>query len=323
MKKKVIIILCTLILVFLTASSITFLYINSKVSKMHTVKISKTAKDLGIKQEVMKDKHITEEDYTNILLLGTDTREKDTDRGRSDVMMILTIDRKHQKVKMTSIMRDSLVTINNGSPKQDKITHAYAFGGAPLSIKTVNENYEMNIKDYVKVDFFGLEKIIDYAGGVDINVSAAEVPQINASVNEVAGIEKKTPNRITKSGIQHLNGSQAVGYARIRYVGNSDFQRTQRQRDVLTQVVQELVKKDKSKIGEMADNILPYLETSLDKSTVYKLSLYLATNKPKAIEQLRLPIDGTNHDLDTTGVYYLGWDKPENIQALHKFITEE
>lgn len=326
MKKKIIISIVVILCIIIAAAGGSFLYINSKLSKVNKVKISKNTKDLGINDDMVKKANI-DDDYVNILFLGIDSRDTSTDAGRSDVTIIMTIDKKHQKIKLTSLMRDSIETMVGHGPmegkNQDRLNHAYAYGGPALSIKTVNENYNMNIKDYVKVDFFGLEKIIDYVGGVEINVTNEELPILNSYIKEVATIEKKSPKFLTKSGTQHLSGSQAVGYCRIRYVGNADFQRTERQRTVLTQLINKLTSIDKSKLPDVANNILPNVETSMDTASMYKLGVYLVTNRPTKIEQLRLPIDGANFTQYVGDTYFVGWDKDINLKALQKFITEE
>lgn len=326
MKKKILIFILVLLIIILSGVGGVYFYANSKLSKVNHKSIDKSKAALGIDDSLLKKKNI-DDDYVNVLFLGIDTRDKSKDAGRSDATMIITIDKKHDEIKITSLMRDSIETMTGHGPmeglNQDRLNHAYAYGGGQLAIKTVNQNYEMNIKDYVKVDFGGLEKIIDFAGGVDINVSKEEVPEVNGGVREVAAIEKETPKIISSPGMQHLNGIQAVSYCRIRHVGNNDFERTERQRTVLTQVFNKLAATDKSRLPEMADKILPCVETSLEKSTMYNLALYLVTNKPKAIKQLRLPIDGANHSETIRNTYFLGWDKEKNLDALHKFITEE
>lgn len=324
-KKKIIISILVILLILIGGTVGTAYYMfNKQYSKMKVVTIPKDNKQLGIDTKVYNDeKKDTQEDYVNILLLGIDARETN-EAARSDSMMIATIDKKHKKIKLTSVMRDMLVNIDeNGTLKQDKLTHAYAYGKALLTLKTINQNFKMNIKDYVKVDFFGLEKIIDYVGGVDINVSQAELPVLNSYVDEVAGIEKVAPTHVTKAGMQTLNGKQAVAYARIRYVGNADFQRTERQRTVLNQLIGKLSKMNVLDMNNALGELLPNVETSVDKGTLIDLAKYVLMNKVSNVQQLRLPIDGHYHDLDTNGVYYLGWDKEPNLEALHKFIYEE
>lgn len=186
--------------------------------------------------------------------------------SRSDTIMILSIDKQHDKLKLTSIMRDTYISVDGHG--MTKITHAYAYGGPQLAVKTINQNFNMNIKDYVTVDFFGLEKIIDSIGGVQINVEKAEVPVMNSYITETSRIEKTVPTFVQSSGLQTLNGSQAVAYSRIRYVGNADYKRTQRQRTVLEQL---RLPEDGYCKGQMINKIY-YLVADLNaaKSQLYK-----------------------------------------------------
>ncbi|MDZ7548740.1 LCP family protein, partial [Clostridium perfringens] len=136
--------------------------------------------------------------------------------GRSDSIMILTLDSVHNKLKLTSIMRDSYVNIPGRG--LDKINHAYAFGGPELAVRTLNENFDLNIKEFMAVDFTSLPTIIDKLGGVTINIIPEEISHIPG---------------ITSAGNQVLNGKQALAYSRIRYASGGDYKRTERQRTVV------------------------------------------------------------------------------------------
>lgn len=301
-----------------------YLYLNYQVSKINTKKVPTDPKDLGINEDIFKS--AKGDDFVNILLFGVDTRDVEKNQGSSDSIMILTLDKVHKKLKLTSIMRDSIVNMEGqGEMKglnQDRINYAYNYGGAPLSIKTINENYEMNIKDYVKVDFIAMEKVIDIIGGVPINVTEAERTVANGYIREVAKIENKTPTLIKKAGLQTLNGAQAVAYSRIRYVGNMDFERTQRQRTVLTEVFKKLSKSSLLDMPKIMNAILPNVETSLEKGEIMSLASYIISNKVSTVEQLRLPIEGTYRAIYVRNVYFLGWDREPNIKKLHEFIFE-
>ncbi len=306
-----------LALVIIIASTYVFgmMYVNNKVSKIKVVGISKDPKEMGV-DNIKFDKQ--ENSITNILLLGTDSRDTKGDEGRSDAMMILTMDKKNNELKLTSIMRDSLVSIEGHG--EEKITHANAYGGPSLSIKTVNQNYNMNIMDYVKVDFFGLERIIDYVGGVSIDITAEEIPIANGYINEVAGIENKEPLHIKRPGLQTLTGIQAVGYCRIRYVGNSDFQRTERQRLVLSALFGKLKTKSIIEIPGAVNAIIPCVETSINSKEIIAYSTYILTHRMFNIEQSRVPYDGMYKDAMVNDMSVLIWDKPATIEKLHSFI---
>ena len=149
----------------------------SLLDKIQNTKISQSDEELGITVDNQKSDKVI-----NIALFGLDKRNK-SDRGRSDSIMIASIDKEFNKIKLTSIMRDTYVDIPGRG--MDRINHTYAFGGPELAIKTINQNFDMNIRDFATVDFFGLEKIIDVMGGVEIEVKSNEVKYINSGVNSL------------------------------------------------------------------------------------------------------------------------------------------
>ena len=170
-KKNVLIIFIIFVVVVVGG----FGYVFYDLSKINTMKISKKDGDLGIKSTATTNVEQSN-DVTNIALFGLDRRAK-TDSSRSDSMIVLSIDQKHKKIKMSSLMRDFYVSVDGHG--QTKLTHAYAYGGAQLAIKTINKNFNLNIRDYVAVDFYDLENLINAIGGVTINVQQDEVPLIN------------------------------------------------------------------------------------------------------------------------------------------------
>jgi LCP family protein required for cell wall assembly len=195
-------------------------------------------------------------------------------------------------------------------------------GGPALAIKTVNKNFDMNIEDYATVDFQALEQIINLVDGIEIDLSKAEVKVINQYIDELNKISKDGTKvkRITKSGLQTLNGRQATAYARIRYVGRDDFERTERQRRVMS----ELFKKGKdisvTKLPELVSTVLPNMETSLSKTEIINLAVAVLGFGSKDIEQFRIPTDDGYSDKDINGMKVLAPDLETNTEALHNFI---
>lgn len=230
------------------------------------------------------------DEVRNIALFGLDRRSA-KERGRSDVMMILTVDFTHQKIKLTSLMRDLYVPIDGHG--HAKLNAAYAYGGAPLAIKTINQIFGTNIRDYVTVDFFTMEKIIDAVGGVDIDVKPDEIQILNEYMDEVGYIENKTPPYVKQGGMQTLDGMQAVAYARIRYVGNADFERTERQRTVLEAMAAKVQNKGVASIPQLLLKIAPDVETTLSRSDMLSMAYRYFKSDHMTIEQNRYPQDGT------------------------------
>ena len=319
-RKKVAIISIIFVLLLIVSAVIGAGYY--QLGKIENKKISKNNEDLGINSDAQKriEEEDPNKDIVNIALFGLDKRDKN-EAGRSDSIMIATVDKKHKKIKLSSIMRDTYVNVPGHG--KTKITHAYAYGGAQLAIKTLNENFQLNIKDYVTVDFFSLEKIIDSLGGVSINVKKEEIPLINGYMAETANIEKVKVPTVTKSGTQTLNGMQAVAYTRIRYVGNGDYERTERQRTVLSAIFEKIQAAGVSKYPSIVTTILPYTETSMSTPTLISTGTGVLTSGTKTLDQERFPIDGYCEGKFIDKVWYLVADLKATTDQIHKYIYDD
>lgn len=261
------------------------------------------------------------EEVTNIALFGTDNRNPDS-TSRSDSIMILTINSKTKKIKISSIMRDSLVDIPDHG--ETKINHAYAYGGPELALRTLNTNFDLNIKDYVTVDFYSLSTIIDLLGGFEVTLKSGEAAAMNKAINEINRVENLPygTDYVSDSDLpQVLNGRQTVSYARIRKTGNGDYERTERQRRVLSFCIEKLQNLSVSQAISVANEVFPLVRTSLTSGEVISLGSKVLTSGPYEIEQLRIPVDGTF----TTGRFNSMWaiqmDKDENSLKLHDFMS--
>ena len=225
--------------------------------------------NLGISTDI-EDKY-EKTNITNIALFGVDTRNKKSFEGRSDTIMIASVDKETGTIKLTSILRDSEVAIE-GHGKQ-KIAHAYALGGPELAIKTLNQNFQLNISDYATVNFSTLGEAIDVVGGVDVEITERE----RKHMNDIGDDDDPNFPYIKKSGQVHLNGKQAVVYARIRKL-DSDNKRAERQKIVLEQVIQKAKKISPAKYGEMVKVGMKLCETSLSFSEIMSFSPMLSGN---------------------------------------------
>lgn len=271
------------------------------LNRMDSVKVSRDDVDLGITDD---DKKGEDKKVTNILLLGLD-RENEGEHARSDSIMIASVDRRNKKIKLTSIMRDTYVDIEGRG--MDKIGHAYAFGGPELAIKTVNQNFNMNIRDFVAIDFAGFENVIDAMDGVEIDVKPNEVSHV----------------KVNNSGLQTLNGRQALAYSRIRKTGNGDYERTERQRVVMEEMLNKALSLNVTRYPGLLNQTLPYVDTSLPKMKMLSLGTNVATSNIRDVEQYRLPADGHLEHQMINGIFYiLPRDMDDNIALLKDFIYE-
>ena len=287
----------------------------SRLNRIKRQELPKNDADLGITQPVAEEQ---KPDILNIAFFGLDARNPDY-ASRSDTIMVVSIDRKSQKVKVTSLMRDMYIPIPGKG--DNRINAAYAFGGPALAVKTINSSFGLDIRNFATVNFFGLEKLIDKVGGIEIDVKKNEVPYINAGVSEVTRLEKDNKFTFVKQpGIQTLNGRQAVAYARIRYTGNSDYERTERQRRVVDQLFKKIKAQGPLKLPGIIDSLLPYVETSLSNGEILSLAQEAIKFNTDGIEQFRLPVDGLFKSQSIRGMSVLVPDIEANKEKLHEFI---
>ena len=275
----------------------------------------------------------------NILLLGIDARQDVTEGGRSDAMLICSINTQDGSIKLTSIQRDLLVTMPT-KKNPYKITNAYSWGGGQLSMATVNQNFELNIDKFVTINFYGLAAIIDYLGGVDIELTKTEASRINYELKKEPLPFDTNPDREkveAVAGVHHLDGMQAVTYARIRGIsGENDFNRSERQRKLL-EVLLEQVMADMSldRMVELISVAMPYVLTNMSASDMATLGMQVlssgivsrAQQGESLMEQMRVPLDETWKYSESNGSSVIAFRttarKQENIEALHTFIYGE
>ncbi len=258
--------------------------------------------DLGFESVI--DKKIT-----NVALFGIDSRQVDSFKGLSDSIMILSLNSETKRVKVISVMRDSLVPItSNGKTVYGKINSAYKTGGPELAIKTLNTIFGLDISEYATVNFYGMADIIDAVGGIDVTLAQGELNTygyehgarvnfgINGMIVEQCGYMGIDPSSyyIREAGLHHLNGVQAVAYARIRHAANiegtnDDFGRTDRQRYVMEQLFNKAVTLNTAQYISLAKSLIPCSETSLSYSQILGLAVNILLDSP-IFEQSRVPL---------------------------------
>ena len=289
--KKVLIVLTVILFIIVAGGFGAYKYIN----RIKTVQLKGTNEELGISSET--EEKSKKENITNILLLGIDNQE-----NASDAMMVFSLDKDTNTAKLTSIMRDLSVDLGPNAQKH-KINYAYNVGGVEESVKVVNREFDLDINKYVKVSFDGLVDVIDYIGGININITESERKIIGAS----------------KSGNVTLNGKQALAYSRIRKIDN-DYQRTSRQRKVLMAIFNKAKSISVSSYPKALADLSSNVETNLSTFELLDLAKAVMSLSSDDLEGFRIPIDGTSHDSMDKGIYYLEWDRAANKKAIHDFI---
>src|SRR5690606_34631007 len=262
--------------------------------------------ELGIPLE--KNETTESNQLINIAFFGVD-RHSTSDFGNSDLIMIISIDPETRKVKLSSIMRDTYVKIY--ARGQNKINAAYFEGGPKLAIRTLNENFDLAITEYISVDFFGSAKIIQALGGVEINVEPEEMDFLNNYLGEISGIDRIPANFITKPGLQLLNGKQAIAYSRIRGVGRGDYDRIKRQKTIIDGIAAGFNKGGKDLLPIIIKDILPNIETNLDYTKLFTLGTELMAARSKSFHHARFPFDNASTGIRVDNIWYLS----ANLQA--------
>ena len=257
----------------------------------------------------------------NILLIGLDGTNDKLPK-RSDTMIILTIDKLNKSLKLTSLARDTLVKIQGRG--EEKLTHAYAYGQEELLMQTINENFDLDIKDYAVVNFKSFIDIVDIIGGVDINVNEKEIHHLNEVIKECYGVnheDTKNIEYITSSGNHNLNGYQALAYARIRKL-DTIYKRDERQRLILTNIAHKLSDVSISKYPQIAKSILRHIKVNIAFNKIIDLAFIAHELASYDISQLEFPISEYREEgrIGEKGTYVVKWDKNKNIELLHQFI---
>ncbi len=260
-----------------------------------------------------------EEGVYNVLLLGEEAIGSGDARGRTDVIVIATLNTNNKTVKLTSLMRDTLVQIPGY--KDNKLNTAYEKGGLDLLYETIALNFNLKLDGCVMVNFENFEKIIDKLGGLEITLTAGEARYLN-STNYISNPEY----RKVKEGKQLLNGNQVLGYSRIRKRAtitgnNNDYGRTDRHRIILNAIFDKYKTKDKAELAAMMFEFLPMITTDIDDKNFEALLNAYVKMGPAEMSQLRIPADGAFEDnVKVRGMSVLIPDIQENVEILHSFI---
>lgn len=264
---------------------------------------------------VLDDKDLLSDDQiVNILLIGSDKRATWSQAGRSDSTMIATIDNKHKQLKLTSLMRDMYVEIPGHG--QSKFNAAYSLGGVELLYETIAHNFNMKLDGYVLVDFEAFKSLIDEVGGVDINLNQEEYEYLTTAYHRSSVLD-------VVPGPQTMNGEQALAYTRIRQVGNNDFERTQRQRNVMTSLFAKAKAMSFKELIDLGKTVLPYITTDLSDDEIFRIGRTVLFMGTTDIQQMRIPVDNSYKDQKINKALVLDIDLEQNKQALGEFIFNE
>ena len=266
-------------------------------------------------EEVKIDESLLDSDseIVNILLIGADKRESWSESGRSDSTMVATLDMKHKRLKLTSLMRDMYIEIPNHGT--NKFNAAYSYGGVSLLYQTIAYNFDLKLDGYVLVDFSAFKHVIKKLGGVNIELTEAEANYLIKAYKH--GTETKV-----KPGMNKLNGAQALAYTRIRQDSQADFGRTARQRKVLQSIFTKIKTKSYSQLVELAKEIMPYITTDLTNEEIFSYMSSIVMMGTTELDQKRIPVDNSFSSERINNMAVLVPDLAVNKRELQEFIFE-
>lgn len=271
-------------------------------------------------QAAIKAQNANTADFINVLLVGVDRRGTRGD-SNADVVMIATIDKRNGRLKLSSMLRDLYVPI----PGYDsgRLNSALAKGGMPLLKQTINSVFQVQIDNYVLVDFSMFEKIVNKLGGVTVRMSAAEISAANdniAGLNKQLGVDYLWDGFIfAEPGNVKLNGKQALGYARIRKI-DSDFVRTNRQFKVLNAIFAKFRSKNVAQQYELLYDLMPLVETDLSNTQIIDCAISALTLNTGGLLHATIPYEGLYKSGRVKGSSVLLFDMPATAWRLHDFI---
>lgn len=340
MKRVLLILLCTVLALILTVAVAVTVYVERLAGKINFVGEEETYSAEELEQLLQEDETMgtgpvvdpddvelgtapgevigASENLINILLIGQDRREGQG-RQRSDSMILLTVNKAKKTITLTSFMRDMYVKIPGYG--KNKINASYVYGGMQKLDETLMENFGIHVDGNVEVDFSGFMEIVDIMGGVDIALNQEEADYLNRRGNW--DVEENQHWNLT-AGVNHLSGSQALAYCRIRYVGNADYERTERQRTVLTKLFEKVREMDLGTMNALLNKVVELISTDMTRNEItgYALDMFPLLTGFEVVTQ-RIPADGACYSQNIKGAgAVLVPDLEKNIQLLKETIGE-
>lgn len=266
---------------------------------------------------------VNQEGYKNIALFGTDNRKGETTGVRSDCIIVASINVNSKEVRLMSVYRDTLLQQEDGT--FDKANAAYAYGGPEAAINMLNQNLDLDITDYVTVNFLALADVVDLLGGIDLDLTYEEVVHMNNYCVETSEITGKDYERIEPevAGTYHLNGVQAVSYARIRYTSGGDFERTSRQRLVIEKIVEKAKKAKLTTINDIIDTVFPEISTSFTSGEIIGLASDMFNYKLGDNSGFPFDLQTPDSIPGYTGSYVVPVGLAQNVTKAHEFLFDD
>ncbi len=328
-KKKQKRIILFIVEILVLAVLVAVLYTVLKADNIQKIKVDEDNISTKVNENVETNEAL--KGYRNIALFGVDSREGSLGKGtRSDSIIIASINEDTGAIKLCSVYRDTYMNLSNDS--YNKCNSAYAKGGPEQAIIMLNMNLDLNITDYVTIGFDGLSEVIDALGGVYVDVSEAEIPHLNNYQISMVGTtsdgqtftatEGKDYTAVTTAGYQKLNGLQATAYCRIRHVGD-DFERAQRQREVLASIMEQAKKSSVADLNKILDSVLPHVATSLDVDEMVGMLADVTKYSIEGSDGFPFESHRATGKVGGKGSCVIPNNLEQNVVMLHEFLFDE
>lgn len=316
-RQKKIALVAVEILVLLLLAVVLFIVVKlSRIEKDNSF----SAEDIDINEGISQESQEIMEGYTTIALFGLDNRSNgNLSKGNSDVIMIASINNDTHDVKLVSVYRDSYLDIGNG--KYQKCNSAYASGGPEQAISMLNRNLDLNITDYVTVDFNAVVECVDLLGGVELTVTDEEAILMYGYMDEISKLTKKKSEYLPGGGTYVLDGVQACAYARIRYTAGDDYKRTERQRIVLAAMAEKAQKSDIKTLNSLIDEVFGDIKTSFSNADLIALATKMF--EYSLGETTGFPFEKNTITLGSKGSVVVPCDLKTNVKQLHVFLYDD
>lgn len=286
------------------------LFLFVKLGRMERVSLKDIITNAGVASQT---------GYQNIVIYGVDSREGElTKDSHSDTIVICSINKKTKEIRMASVYRDTYLDNTNGEYR--KATECYYFGGPERSINMLNKNLDLDIQDYVTVNFNAVVQAVDLIGGIDLEITEEELQWLNGYQVENEAVTGAPIEQLTSAGYQHLNGNQTLAYCRIRYTEGYDFKRTERQRTVLTKIFEKAKSQGITTLLSLVDTMLPSISTSLSNAEL--VSLATGISSYTLGENTGFPFNQMPADLSSAGDCVVPVNLADNVSRLHAFLFD-
>lgn len=255
--------------------------------------------------------------YTTFAFFGVDSRAEEN-KGRSDVIMLITINNDKKSVKVTSVYRDTLLDISGDGSDSEKCNAAYAWDGPEGAVDMLERNLDVKIDGYFASNFKAVADAVDTVGGVKIYVQDSEIKYLNSYIKEYNEKFNQNIPDVTEAGMQQLNGGQAVAYSRIRYLEGGDFARTRRQQNVVSQMFQQIRRLDKDQQNKVFSNLYKTVDTDMSKSELMNMADVMI--KYNLSDMGGFPYKKSGKNLGSKGDCVIPCDLEENVIMFHKKV---